>query len=61
MKTMPPALKTLERFAAIVGPDHAIFAPEAMQPYLREWRDRWFGKAAAVLRPGSVENPGNRA
>jgi FAD/FMN-containing dehydrogenase len=56
MKTMPPALKTLERFAAIVCPDHAIFAPEAMQPYLREWRDRWFGKAAAVLRPGSVED-----
>jgi FAD/FMN-containing dehydrogenase len=55
MKKTQPAQKTLERFAAIVGQDNAIFAPEAMQPYLREWRDRWFGKAAAVLRPGSVE------
>ncbi len=55
MKTMRPAANTLERFAAIVGPDNAILLPDAMQPYLREWRDRWFGKAAAVLRPGSVE------
>jgi FAD/FMN-containing dehydrogenase len=55
MRKKQPAPKTLERFAAVVGPDNAIFAPEAMQPYLREWRDRWFGKASAVLRPGSVE------
>ncbi len=55
MKTMRPGANTLERFAAIVGPDNAILLPDAMQPYLREWRDRWFGKAAAVLRPGSVE------
>jgi FAD/FMN-containing dehydrogenase len=55
MKKTPPAPKTLERFATIVGRDNAIFEPHAMQPYLREWRDRWFGKAAAVLRPGSVE------
>src|SRR5215208_7806855 len=55
MKTMRPAANTLERFAAIVGPDNAILLPEAMRPYLREWRDRWFGKASAVLRPGSVE------
>jgi FAD/FMN-containing dehydrogenase len=58
MKRPPPEPKTLERFAAIVGNDHAIFDPEAMQPYLREWRDRWFGKAAAVLRPGSVAEVG---
>ena len=56
MRKKQPARKTLERFAAIVGPGNAIFAPEAMQPYLREWRDRWFGKASAVLRPGSVED-----
>ena len=29
--------------------------PADMAPYLTEWRDKYFGKAAMVLRPGSAE------
>jgi FAD/FMN-containing dehydrogenase len=38
-----------------VGPAHALTDPDAQLPYLREWRDTYFGRAAAVLRPGSTE------
>ena len=51
----PPAPATLQRLAAIVGERNAIADDADMAPYLTEWRDRYFGKAAMVLRPGSVE------
>jgi FAD/FMN-containing dehydrogenase len=38
-----------------VGEEHAIRDEEAMAPYLVEWRDRYRGKAALVLRPGETE------
>ena len=44
----------IAQFADIVGPAHALTDPDAQLPYLREWRDLYFGKAAAVLRPGST-------
>jgi FAD/FMN-containing dehydrogenase len=44
----------LERLADIVGPQHAISDPDRQLPYLREWRDRYVGRAALVLRPGST-------
>ena len=44
----------LQRFAEIVGRAHAITDPDQQLPYLREWRDRYFGRAAMVLRPGST-------
>src|SRR3712207_5627537 len=50
-----PTPDLLSRFSDIVGGRNAISDPEAMRPYLVEWRDRYFGKAALVLRPGSVE------
>ncbi|MDQ4061400.1 MAG: FAD-binding oxidoreductase [Pseudomonadota bacterium] len=50
-----PTPDLLSRFSDIVGDRNAISDPEAMRPYLVEWRDRYFGKAALVLRPGSVE------
>lgn len=50
-----PTPELLDRFAAIVGPAHALREPDAMEPYLREQRDLYFGKAAAVLRPGCVQ------
>jgi FAD/FMN-containing dehydrogenase len=49
-----PSDATLDALARIVGEDHAIRDPEAMTPYLVEWRDRYFGKAALVLKPGST-------
>jgi FAD/FMN-containing dehydrogenase len=44
----------LQRLAEIVGPEHAIRDPDRQMPYLTEWRDRYKGRAALVLRPGST-------
>lgn len=44
----------LARFAAIVGDRHALRDPQALAPYLVELRDKFFGRTAMVLRPGSV-------
>ncbi len=40
---------------AIVGPENALVDPEQQRPYLREWRDRYVGRAAVVLKPGSTD------
>ncbi len=50
----PPTAELLQRFAAIVGDDNAILEDGDKAPYLREWRDRYVGRAAAVLRPGTT-------
>lgn len=50
-----PSPDTIAALIDIVGEDHAIRDEEAMAPYLTEWRDRYRGKAALVLRPGSTE------
>jgi FAD/FMN-containing dehydrogenase len=50
-----PSEETLVALSRIVGDEHAIRDPAAMAPYLTEWRDRYVGKAALVLRPGSTE------
>ncbi len=44
----------LQRLVDFVGPEHAISDPDLQLPYLREWRDRYEGRAALVLRPGST-------
>ena len=43
------------RFAAITGSAHALTRAADQAAYLTEWRDRWTGKAALVLRPADVE------
>jgi FAD/FMN-containing dehydrogenase len=50
-KALSPDL--LARFAAIVGPQHALTDPDQQLPYLREWRDMYQGRASVVLRPGT--------
>ena len=55
----PPLLTTpsaalLAELSAIVGPGHALSDPADQAPYLTEWRGRYRGRAALVLRPGSV-------
>jgi FAD/FMN-containing dehydrogenase len=50
-----PSRETIDAFIRIVGAEHAIRDAEAMTPYLVEWRDRYRGKAALVLRPGETE------
>lgn len=52
LETPSPAL--LEELTRIVGPAHALADPDQQLPFLREWRDVYFGRAALVLRPGSV-------
>ena len=42
----------IDRFRAIVGPEHALTDPDQQLPYLREWRDLYEGRASIVLRPG---------
>jgi len=49
-----PSQATLDALVRIVGEAHAIRDAEAMAPYLVEWRDRYFGNAALVLKPGST-------
>jgi len=47
-------METLARLTKIVGEANAITDAEAQEPYLTEWRDRYRGKTAIVLKPGSV-------
>jgi FAD/FMN-containing dehydrogenase len=42
------------RFAALIGKPHVLTDASDTDPYTEEWRGRWNGKAAAVLRPGST-------
>jgi FAD/FMN-containing dehydrogenase len=50
-----PSRDTVDAFMRIVGEGHAVRGAEAMAPYLEEWRDRYHGKAALVLKPGDTE------
>ena len=50
----PPDL--ISRFVAIVGEPNAIVDPDSSSPFLNERRGVFRGNAAAVLRPGSVED-----
>jgi FAD/FMN-containing dehydrogenase len=51
----PPSRETIDAFVRIVGEEHAIRDANEMAPYLVEWRDRYRGKAALVLKPGNTE------
>ncbi len=50
-----PSPDTIDALVRIVGEEHAIRDADAMAPYLVEWRDRYHGKAALVLKPGETE------
>lgn len=52
--TNAPSPDLVARFAAIVGPAHALTRDDDTLPYRIEWRDRFPGKTPLVLRPGSV-------
>ncbi len=41
----------LEKFSAIVGEKYALTSDADKAPFLQEWRDRYQGRAALVLRP----------
>jgi FAD/FMN-containing dehydrogenase len=48
----------LAALAGVVGARNVLAEPDAMAPYLREWRDLFRGKARAVVRPASVAEVG---
>jgi FAD/FMN-containing dehydrogenase len=54
-KLQKPRAETIEALAKIVGHKNAIRDEADMAAYLTEWRDRYRGKAALVLKPGSTE------
>jgi FAD/FMN-containing dehydrogenase len=54
-KLRPPTRDTIDALVRIVGERHAIRDAADMAPYLTEWRDRYQGKAAVVLKPGSTD------
>jgi FAD/FMN-containing dehydrogenase len=53
-KLKHPTPETIDALVHIVGEDHAIRDEADMARYLTEWRDRYHGKAALVLKPGST-------
>lgn len=44
----------LDAFVDIVGESNAVREHADMAPFLTEWRDRYHGRAALVLKPGST-------
>ena len=50
-----PSRDTLDALVRIVGEEHAIRDADGMAPYLVEWRDRYHGKAALVLKPADTQ------
>jgi len=50
-----PDDRLIKQFVDIVGATNAICEAQAMQPYLVERRQLYYGKAAAVLRPGTTQ------
>jgi FAD/FMN-containing dehydrogenase len=54
-KLKAPSAETIKALADIVGDAYAIRDEADMARYLTEWRDRYRGKAALVLKPGSTD------
>ena len=54
--TKPPSAETLDRLAAVVGEKNAIRDEQAMDGYMREWRQIWHGRSPMVLRPASTDD-----
>lgn len=50
-----PGADLIARFAAIVGPEHAITDVDAQAPYLKEWRDRYVGRTPVILKPSCAD------
>ncbi len=50
-----PSRDVLQRFAAIVGTEHAISDPDGQRSHLVEWRDKYIGCSPLVLRPRTTD------
>lgn len=47
--------KVIARITEIVGEANVLTGEQDTAPYLKEWRGRWTGRTAAVVRPGTRE------
>jgi FAD/FMN-containing dehydrogenase len=47
------------RLAAIVGERNVLTDPAERAPYENDWRDQWHGRAAAIVKPASIEEVAN--
>lgn len=50
----PPGAALVDSLAAIVGRRHVIAPDEDQEPYLVDWRGRYHGRAAAVVKPADT-------
>jgi len=55
MATMGSGDRLYRALVEALGPDQVLVDPELMSGYLLDWTRRWQGTAAAVVRPGTVE------
>lgn len=46
--------KLIEQLAGLVGGDNVLLSSSAMAPYLEDWRGRYRGAAACVVRPANT-------
>ena len=46
---------TIGLFETILGPQNCVTDPADTEGYCREWRDKFYGKTALVLKPGTTE------
>ena len=53
--TTPAHTTFLEHCRTLLGADYVLDQPDAMAPFVTDWRGRHTGRALAVLRPASVD------
>jgi FAD/FMN-containing dehydrogenase len=53
--TRPPSASLLNAFANLLGPKGYSADPDAMAPWLTDWRGKYHGRAAAMLSPASTD------
>jgi FAD/FMN-containing dehydrogenase len=54
MSNITLSVDLIARLRKIVGAEQALTDPSQQLPYLREWRDKYEGRASVVLRPGTT-------
>lgn len=53
--TRPPSASLLDAFANLLGPKGYSADPDAMAPWLTDWRGKYHGRAAAMLSPATTD------
>lgn len=53
--TRPPSATLLDAFANLLGPKGYSANPDAMAPWLTDWRGKYHGRAAAMLSPTTTD------